>query len=141
MQAMADAEKGGFKIDASDWAYYAEKVRKAQYAFDESQLKPYYELDHVLFDGVFYAANKLYGITFKERHDLPVYDPDVRVFDVFDKDGSPLAIFIADYYARPNKNGGAWMSEYVEQSGLTGDKPVVANHLNIPKPPAKVCEK
>jgi peptidyl-dipeptidase Dcp len=136
MQAMADAEKGGFKIDASDWAYYAEKVRKAQYAFDESQLKPYYEMNHVLVDGVFFAATKLYGITFKERHDLPVYDPDVRVFDVFDKDGSPLAIFLADWYARPNKNGGAWMSEYVEQNGLRGDRPVVANHLNIPKPPA-----
>jgi peptidyl-dipeptidase Dcp len=136
LQAMIDAEKGGFKLDAADWAYYSEKVRKAQYAFDESQLKPYYELDHVLFDGVFYAANKLYGITFKERHDLPVYEPGVRTFDVFDKDGTQLAIFIGDYYARPNKNGGAWMSEYVTQNGLTGDKPVVANHLNIPKPPA-----
>ena len=136
LQAVIDAEKGGFKLDAADWAYYSEKVRKAQYAFDESQLKPYYELDHVLFDGVFYAANKLYGVTFKERHDLPVYEPDVRVFDVFDKDGTQLAIFIGDYYARPNKNGGAWMSVYVSQDGLTGDKPVVANHLNIPKPPA-----
>ena len=136
LQAMIDADKGGFKLDAADWAFYSEKVRKAQYAFDESQLKPYYELDHVLFDGVFYAANKLYGITFKERHDLPVYEPSVRVFDVFDKDGTPLAIFIGDYYARPNKNGGAWMSAYVPQDGLTGDKPVIANHLNIPKPPA-----
>ena len=136
LQAMIAAEKGGFKLDAADWAYYSEKVRKAQYAFDESQLKPYYELDHVLFDGVFYAANKLYGITFKERHDLPVYEPGVRVFDVFDKDGTQLAIFIGDYYARPNKNGGAWMSAYVQQNGLTGDKPVIANHLNIPKPPA-----
>ncbi len=136
LQDMIAADKGGFKLDAADWAYYSEKVRKAQYAFDESQLKPYYELDHVLFDGVFYAANKLYGITFKERHDLPVYEPGVRVFDVFDKDGTQLAIFIGDYYARSNKNGGAWMSVYVSQDGLTGDKPVVANHLNIPKPPA-----
>ena len=136
LQAMIDAEHGGFKLDAADWAFYSEKVRKAQYAFDESQLKPYYELNHVLFDGVFYAAEKLYGITFKERHDLPVYQPDVRVFDVFDKDGTQLAIFIGDWYARSNKNGGAWMSEYVIQDGLTGDKPVVANHLNIPKPPA-----
>ena len=136
LQAMIDAEKGGFKLDAADWAFYSEKVRKAQYAFDESQLKPYYELDHVLFDGVFYAANKLYGLTFKERHDLPVYEPGVRTFDVFDKDGTQLAIFIGDYYARANKNGGAWMSAYVPQDGLTGDKPVVANHLNIPKPPA-----
>ena len=135
LQSMIDADKGGFKLDAADWAFYAEKLRKAQYAFDESQLKPYYELDHVLFDGVFYAANKLYGLTFKERHDLPVYESSVRVFDVFDKDGTQLAIFIGDYYARPNKNGGAWMSAYVEQDGLTGDKPVIANHLNIPKPP------
>ena len=136
LQAMIDAENGGFRLDAADWAYYSEKVRKAQYAFDESQLKPYYELDHVLFDGVFYAANRLYGITFKERHDLPVYEPSVRVFDVFDKDGTQLAIFIGDYYARSNKNGGAWMNAYVAQDGLTGDKPVIANHLNIPKPPA-----
>ena len=136
LQAMIDADKGGFKLDAADWAFYSEKVRKAQYAFDESQLKPYYELDHVLFDGVFYAANKLYGLTFKERHDLPVYEPGVRTFDVFDKDGTQLAIFIGDYYARGNKNGGAWMSAYVSQDGLAGDKPVIANHLNIPKPPA-----
>lgn len=136
LQAMIDAEHGGFQLDAADWAFYSEKLRKQQYAFDESQLKPYYELDHVLFDGVFYAANKLYGVTFKERHDLPVYEPSVRVFDVFDKDGTQLAIFIGDYYARPNKNGGAWMSDYVQQDGLTGDKPVIANHLNIPKPPA-----
>ena len=136
LQAMIDADKGGFRLDAADWAFYSEKVRKAQYAFDESQVKPYYELDHVLFDGVFYAANKLYGLTFKERHDLPVYEPSVRVFDVFDKDGTQLAIFIGDYYARANKNGGAWMNAYVQQDGLSGDKPVVANHLNIPKPPA-----
>jgi peptidyl-dipeptidase Dcp len=136
LQDMIDAGHGGFKLQAADWDFYSDKVRKAQYAFDESQLKPYYELDHVLFDGVFYAANRLYGLTFKERHDLPVYEPGVRVFDVFDKDGSPLAIFIGDYYARPNKNGGAWMNEYVPQDGLTGDKPVAANHLNIPKPPA-----
>jgi peptidyl-dipeptidase Dcp len=136
LQALVDADKGGFQLQAADWAFYAEKLRKAQYAFDESQLRPYYELDHVLFDGVFYAASKLYGLTFKERHDLPVYQSDVRVFDVFDQDGTQLAIFIGDYYARSNKNGGAWMSEYVAQDGLTGDKPVVANHLNIPKPPA-----
>ncbi len=136
LQAMIDTDKGGFTLDAADWAFYSEKVRQAQYAFDESQLKPYYELDRVLFDGVFFAANKLYGLTFKERHDLPVYEPGVRVFDVFDKDGTQLAIFIGDYYARANKNGGAWMSAYVPQDGLAGDKPVIANHLNIPKPPA-----
>ena len=136
LQATIDADGGGFRLDAADWAYDAAKVRKSRYAFDESQLKPYYELNHVLFDGVFFAANQLYGIRLKERHDLPVYDPGVRVFDVFDKDGKPLAIFIGDYYARPNKNGGAWESSYVAQDGLTGDKPVVANHLNILKPPA-----
>jgi peptidyl-dipeptidase Dcp len=136
LQAMIDAGKGGFTLGAADWDTYAEKVRKARYAFDEAQLKPYYEMNHVLVDGVFFAATKLYGITFKERHDLPVYEPTVRVFDVFDKDGAPLAIFMADYYARPNKKGGAWMNEYVQQNFLTGDRPVVANHLNIPKPPA-----
>ncbi len=92
-------------------------------------------MNHVLIDGVFFAAGKLYGLTFKERHDLPVYLPEVRVFEVFDADGKPLALFIADYYARPSKRGGAWMNAYVPQSGLFGTKPVVANHLNIPKPP------
>jgi peptidyl-dipeptidase Dcp len=135
-QKIVDQEKGGFQISAWDWDFYSEKVRKAKYDFDESQLRPYYELNHVLLDGVFFAANKLYGLTFKERHDLPVYQPDVRVFDVFDRDGNQLAIFIGDYYARPSKRGGAWMNAYVHQSGLLGEKPVVANHLNIPKPPA-----
>jgi peptidyl-dipeptidase Dcp len=136
MQKLIDAEKGGFQLASWDWAYYSEKVRQARYAFDEAEIKPYFELNHVLLDGVFYAATQLYGITFKERHDLPVYQPDVRVFDVFDKDGNPLAIFLADYYARPSKRGGAWMNEYVNQSQLLGMKPVVANHLNIPKPAA-----
>ena len=134
-QKIVDQEKGGFQIAAWDWDFYSEKVRKAKYDFDESQLRPYYEFNHVLLDGVFFAAGKLYGLTFKERHDLPVYLPDVRVFDVFDSDGKQLAIFIADYYARPSKRGGAWMNSYVEQSELFGFKPVVANHLNIPKPP------
>jgi peptidyl-dipeptidase Dcp len=134
-QKIVDQEKGGFQIDAADWDFYSEKVRKAKYDFDESQLKPYYELNHVLLDGVFFAAGKLYGLTLKERHDLPVYLPDVRVFDVFDQNGKQLAIFIGDYYARPSKRGGAWMNSYIEQSELFGFKPVVANHLNIPKPP------
>ena len=134
MQAIVDASKGGFQIAAWDWAYYAEKVRKAKYAFDESELKPYFEMDNVLRKGVFYMAEKLYGLTFKERHDLPLYRDDVRVFEVFDG-GKPLGLFIADYYARDNKRGGAWMNEYVSQSGLFGTSPVVANHLNIPKPP------
>ncbi|WP_229256730.1 M3 family metallopeptidase [Duganella lactea] len=136
LQAVVDAEKGGFQIDASDWAYYTDKVRAQRFAFDENQLKPYFELDNVLINGVFYAANKLYGLSFKERKDLPVYNPDVRVFDVFDADGKQLAIFLADMYARSNKQGGAWMNEYVSQSSLLGTHSVVANHLNIPKPPA-----
>jgi peptidyl-dipeptidase Dcp len=135
MQKVVDQEKGGFQIAPWDWDFYSEKVRKARYAFDESELRPYYELNHVLLDGVFFAAGKLYGLTFKERHDLPVYQPDVRVFEVYDRDGKPLALFFADYYARPSKRGGAWMNAYVQQSALFGTKPVVANHLNIPKPP------
>ena len=136
MQKIVDEEKGGFSVASWDWDFYSEKVRKARYAFDESEIKPYFELNHVILDGVFFAAGKLYGLTFKERHDLPVYQPDVRVFDVYDADGKQLAIFIGDYYARPSKRGGAWMNAYVQQSELFGTKPVVANHLNIPKPPA-----
>src|SRR5450755_2630111 len=134
MQKVIDQEKGGFQLASWDWALYSEKVRQARYAFDESEIKPYFEINHVLLDGVFYAANKLYGITFKERHDIPVYQSDVRVFEVFDKDKKPLALFLADYYARPSKRGGAWMNAYVRQSDLLGTQPVVANHLNIPKP-------
>lgn len=136
MQSIIDQENGGFYLAASDWDFYSEKARKARYAFDESQLKPYFELNHVITDGVFYAANKLYGISFKERKDLPVYLPDVRIWEVFDVDGKSLALFIGDYYARPSKRGGAWMNQYVPQATLLGTKPVVANHLNIPKPPA-----
>jgi peptidyl-dipeptidase Dcp len=136
MQKIVDAEHGGFQIASWDWAFYSEKVRQARYAFDETQLKPYFELNHVYLDGVFFAATQLYGITFKERHDLPVYQEDVRVFEVFDTDGSPLALYLLDPYARPSKRGGAWMNEYVSQSGLFHRKAVVANHLNIPKPSA-----
>ncbi|MES2898471.1 MAG: M3 family metallopeptidase [Pseudomonadota bacterium] len=136
IQKIIDAEKGGFQLAAHDWAYYTEKVRAQRYNFDASQLKPYFELDSVLIKGVFFAAEKLYGLTFKERRDLPVYHPDVRVFDVYDADGKHLSIFLADMYARSNKQGGAWMNAYVPQSGLLATQPVVANHLNIPKPPA-----
>jgi peptidyl-dipeptidase Dcp len=135
IQKIIDADKGGFKVAAHDWAFYSDKVRAARYAYDENQLKPYYELDSVLVKGVFFAAEKLYGLTFKERKDLPVYNEDVRVFDVFDADGKQLAIFLADMYARSNKRGGAWMNAYVPQNTLLGTMPVVANHLNIPKPP------
>ncbi|WP_229509054.1 M3 family metallopeptidase [Massilia sp. CCM 8734] len=136
IQKVIDAEKGGFKVGAADWAFYTDKVRAQRFNFDENQLKPYFELDNVLVNGVFFAAEKLYGLKFKERKDLPVYNPDVRVFDVFDANGKQLAIFLADMYARSNKQGGAWMNEYVSQSGLMGTRSVVANHLNIPKPPA-----
>ena len=110
MQKIVDQEKGGFQIASWDWDFYSEKVRKARYQFDESEVRPYYELNHVLTDGVFFAAGKLYGLTFKERHDLPVYQPDVRVWEVYDADGQPLALFLGDYYARPSKRGGAWMN-------------------------------
>jgi peptidyl-dipeptidase Dcp len=136
IQAIIDAEHDAFQLAAWDWDFYSEKVRRARYACDESQLRPYLELNHVLIDGVFYAANRLYGLTFKERHDLPVYQPDVRVFEIFDADGRPLALFLADFYARPAKRGGAWMSAFVSQSELLATKPVVTNCLNIPKPPA-----
>jgi peptidyl-dipeptidase Dcp len=135
LQAVIDAEGGDLKLSAWDWAYYAEKVRTARYAFDESQLRPYFELDTVLQNGVFHAANRLYGLRFKERTDLPVYHPDVRVFEVTDADGEPLGLFLGDFYARPSKRGGAWMSAYVQQSHLLGTRAVVANHLNVPKPP------
>jgi peptidyl-dipeptidase Dcp len=136
MQEIVDAEKGGFQVAAWDWPFYEEKVRKARFAFDGSQLRPYYEIRRVLVDGVFYAATKLYGITFKERKDLKGYSPDMYVFEVFNADGSPLALFLGDFYARPNKRGGAWNNAYVPPAGLTGTKPVMGNHLNIPKPPA-----
>ncbi|SFC70701.1 M3 family metallopeptidase [Massilia yuzhufengensis] len=136
IQKVIDAGKGGFQVASYDWPIYQDKVRAAKYNFDENQLRPYFELNRVLVDGVFFAATKEYGITFKERKDLPVYDADVRTFDVFDHDGKQLAIFIFDPYARGNKQGGAWMNEYVSQSHLLGNKPVVGNHLNIPKPAA-----
>ncbi|MBP1205963.1 peptidyl-dipeptidase Dcp [Duganella sp. 1411] len=138
IQQVIDKENGAngnsFQLAAHDWSFYSDKVRAERFAFDQNQLKPYFELNSVLTNGVFFAANKVYGLSFKERKDLPVYHPDVRVFDVFDADGKQLAIFIADFYARSNKRGGAWMNAYVSQSSLMGTQPVVANHLNIPKP-------
>jgi peptidyl-dipeptidase Dcp len=134
IQEVIDAEKGGFKVAAYDWNYYSDKVRAAKYAFDANQLKPYFELDRVLNDGAFFAANKLWGITFKQRKDLPVYDADVRVYDVFEENGEHLAIFVLDPYARSNKRGGAWMGALVSQSTLLGNKPVITNNLNLVKP-------
>ena len=135
LQKMIDAEDGSFKLASWDWDFYTEKVRADRYNFDASQLKPYFEMDNVLQNGVFYAATQLFGITFKERFDLPVYQEDVRVFEVFNEDGSVLALFIFDGYARSSKRGGAWMNAYVGQSKLKGNKPVIANHLNVVKPP------
>ena len=136
IQAVIDAQQSGFQVQAYDWDFYAEQVRKARYDIDDTEVKPYFELDNVLQNGVFYAANQLYGITFKERHDIPVYQPDVRVFEVFDTDGKHLALFYCDYFKRDNKNGGAWMSEFVGQSHLLGRSPVVYNVANLPKPAA-----
>ena len=134
MQALIDKEHGGFKLEPWDWQYYAEQVRKAEYALDDAQIRPYFELNRVLEDGIFYAANQLYGLSFKERNDIPVYNPDVRVFEVFDSDGSSIGLWYCDYYKRDNKSGGAWEDTFVDGSGLLKTKPVVFNVLNIPKP-------
>jgi peptidyl-dipeptidase Dcp len=134
MQKLIDAQGGNFKLQPWDWQYYAEQVRKDRYNLDESQIMPYFELNDVLQNGVFFAANRLYGITFKERHDIPVYQPDVRVFEVFDSNGQPLALWYCDYFKRDAKSGGAWMDQFVDQSGLTGWKPVVYNVANFTKP-------
>jgi peptidyl-dipeptidase Dcp len=134
MQAIIDQQHGGFQLQPWDWDFYAEQVRKAEYDLDEAAVRPYFELNRVLVDGVFYAANQLYGLTFKERKDLPVYHPDVRVWEVFDADGKSLALYYGDYYARANKGGGAWMDSFVDQAGLLGTHPVVVNVLNVTKP-------
>jgi len=134
-QAKADGIEP-FELQPWDWDFYAEQVRKAKYSYDVSEVRPYFEMERVLRDGVLFAAQELYGITFKERKDLPTYHPDVRVFEVFEPDGSPLGLFLVDWYARSNKRGGAWMNSFVEQSKLFGTKAVVVNNLNIPKPPA-----
>ncbi len=136
IQEMIKAQGGDFELQPWDWEFYAEKVRKAKYDLDESQVKPYFEFERVLQDGVFYTMNQLFGITMKPRPDLPVYHPDVKAYEVFDADGTSLAIFYADYFAREGKRGGAWMSSFVNQNALLGDKPVVVNVMNIPKGPA-----
>eukprot|EP01104_Vermistella_antarctica_P009677 TRINITY_DN2504_c1_g1_i2.p1 TRINITY_DN2504_c1_g1~~TRINITY_DN2504_c1_g1_i2.p1 ORF type:complete len:382 (+),score=64.85 TRINITY_DN2504_c1_g1_i2:505-1650(+) len=131
------AEKDGVPSDqfgAHDWAFYSERLRAERFSFDEAQLRPYLELNSCLENGIFFAATRLYGITFKERKDLPTYHEDVRVFEVFNEDGSELSLFLFDPYARSSKQGGAWMNEYVTQSRLLGHKPLVANHLNVTKP-------
>jgi len=134
LQAVINKENGGFQLQPWDWDHYAEKVRKARYDLDENQVKPYFELFNVLENGVFYAANQLYGLTFKQRKDIPVYQDDMRVYTVLDKDGSELGLFYCDYFKRDNKSGGAWMSNVVDQSKLLGTKPVIYNVCNFTKP-------
>jgi peptidyl-dipeptidase Dcp len=134
IQQAIDKDGQHFKLEPWDWMRYSEKVRKERFDVDDDALKPYFELNRVLRDGVFYAATKLYGITFKQRHDIPVYNPDVMVFEVFDKDKSPLGLLYFDYFKRDNKSGGAWMSNFVVQSKLLGTKPVIYNVANFTKP-------
>jgi peptidyl-dipeptidase Dcp len=134
IQKQIDAAGGGFKVTAADWDFYSEKVRKAEYDLDESEIRPYLDLERVLQDGVFFAATKMYGITFQERKDIPVYHPDVRVWEVFDADGSSLALYYGDFYLRPSKGGGAWCDSFVDQSRLLGWKPAVTNNTNFTKP-------
>lgn len=135
IQAMIEREGGDFDAQPWDWAYYAEKVRQEKYDLDESEVRKYFEFERVLKDGLFYTMNRLYGVRFEPRPDLPVYHPDVKAYELFDHDGESLAIFYADYFARDGKRGGAWMSSFVGQSGLLEQKPVVVNVMNIPKGP------
>jgi peptidyl-dipeptidase Dcp len=135
LQAQIDKDGRHFQLQPYDWNYYADQARKAKYHVDEDEIRPYFELNDVLQNGLFYAANQLYGITFKERHDIPVWHPDVRVFEVFDKNGMPLALMYFDFFKRDNKQGGAWMSSFSDYSTLLGTRPVVYNVENIPKGP------
>ena len=136
IQQTIDRQQGNFTLRAWDWNFYAEQVRHAQYDLDESQIKPYFELNSVLQNGVFWAATQLYGIQFTPRQDLPVYHPDVQVYEIFDADQTPLALFYTDFFKRDSKGGGAWMSNFVNQSTLLESKPVIYNVCNFTKPPA-----
>ncbi|TVS10613.1 MAG: M3 family peptidase [Wenzhouxiangella sp.] len=130
-----ETEEEPFELAHWDWSYYTEKLRQQRYDFDDAEVRPYFEMNNVLVNGVFYSAEKLFGITFVERPDLPSYHPDTTVWEVFDHDGEGLGLFITDFYARASKRGGAWMNSYRVHSGLLGGYPVVGNHLNVPKPP------
>ncbi|GAL61051.1 dipeptidyl carboxypeptidase Dcp [Algibacter lectus] len=134
IQSIIDAQNGGFKLEPWDWSFYAEQVKKAKYDLDQKELEPYFELNSVLENGVFYAAERMYGITFKKRTDLPVYNPDVITYEVFDKDGSSLALYYLDFYTRDTKKGGAWMNSFVNQSHYLKQKPVIVNVFNYIKP-------
>ncbi|TLX47438.1 dipeptidyl carboxypeptidase II [Pseudoalteromonas phenolica] len=135
IQAKIDASGENFKLAPWDWFFYAEQVRKDKYNLDENAVKEYFEFNRVLKDGVFFTMNRLYGITFKPRPDLPVYHEDVEAYELLDEDGSSLAIFYADYFAREGKRGGAWKSAFVKQSGLDNQRPVIVNVMNIQKAP------
>ncbi len=134
IQDLIDTQKGGFKLEPWDWNFYSEQVRKNKYDLDQSEIKPYFEVSSVLEKGVFFAAQQMYGITFKLRKDLPVYNPDVKVYEVFDSNGKSMAIYYLDFYTRDNKNGGAWMSNFVNQSHYLNQKPVIVNVFNFSKP-------
>ncbi len=134
IQNYIDKSGKNIKLEPWDWNYYGEKLRKEKFHLDDSQVRPYFVLENVLKKGIFYEAHELYGLTFKELHNIPVYQKDVRVFEVYDKDGSPLALFYADYFKRDNKGGGAWMDNFVQQSKLLGTKPVIYNVCNFTKP-------
>jgi peptidyl-dipeptidase Dcp len=136
LQKAIEASGENFTLESWDWDFYTEAVRLEKYNLDTSAMRPYFELERVLQDGVFFAANKLFGITFKERKDIVTYHPDARAFEVFNEDGSKLALFIGDFYTRDSKRGGAWMNNLVDQNHLLGQLPVVVNNLNVPKPPA-----
>lgn len=137
LQKIINSEDNNFKLESWDWDFYSEKLMQQQYQFDESEMKPFFELNNVFFKGVFFSAEKLFGLKFKEITTLPIYHPEVRTFEVFDKDESLISIFILDPYARSSKRGGAWMNAYVPQSKLLNQKPIIANHLNINKPADK----
>ena len=135
MQAMIDEQGGNFKLEAHDWWFYADKIRKAKYSLDEEMTRPYFSLENTL-KGVFFATEKLYGLTFKERKDLPTYHEDVRTFEVYDRDGSLMGLYLADFYVRESKRGGAWMNSFRKQSRSYGKdlKPIIVNVLNYPRP-------
>ncbi len=136
LQKAIEASGENFTLESWDWDFYTEAVRMEKYNLDTTAMRPYFELERVLHDGVFFAANKLFGISFKERKDIVTYHPDARAFEVFNEDGSKLALFIGDFYTRDSKRGGAWMNNLVDQNHLLGQLPVVVNNLNVPKPPA-----
>ncbi len=139
IQQVINEEGGDFQAAAWDWLYYGEQVRRAKFAIDEAQLKPYFALDRVLEDGVFWTASQLFGIRFVERFDIPLYHPDVRVWEIFDVNGEGMALFYGDYFSRDSKSGGAWMDVFVEQSTLRAQRPVIYNVCNYQKPKAGGC--